>query len=95
LARRLRRDLEQRQVRAARRARTDAVAEVITALEWFYRDALVAGSPAAPAALDACADARRIIVARTAINEALLLEHLLVHLPSGANLKGAARVAQW
>ncbi|MEW6472686.1 MAG: DNA polymerase III subunit delta' [Actinomycetota bacterium] len=89
LARRLRRDLEQRQQRAARRARTDALAEIVTALEWFYRDALVAGSgPAAVAALDACAEARRIIVARTAINEALLLEHLLVHLPPAANLTG-------
>jgi DNA polymerase III subunit delta' len=95
LARRLRRDLEQRQQRAARRARTDAVAEVVTAFEWFYRDALVAGSGAAVAALDACAEARRIIVARTAINEALLLEHLLVHLPPATNLEAPARVAQW
>lgn len=86
LARRLRRDLEQRQQRAARRARTDALAEIVTALEWFYRDALVAGSGAAVAALDACAQARQVIVARTAINEALLLEHLLVHLPPAANL---------
>ena len=86
LARRLRRDLEQRQTRAARRARTDALAEIVTALEWFYRDALVAGSGAAVAALDACAQARQVIVARTAINEALLLEHLLVHLPPAANL---------
>ncbi len=102
LARRLRRDLEQRQQRAARRARTDALAEVVTALEWFYRDALVAfsaeavvGSAAAVGALDACAAARGIIVARTAINEALLLEHLLVHLPPAANLEAPARVAQW
>ena len=96
LARRLRKDLEQRQQRAARRARTDSLAEIVTALEWFYRDALVAGSgPAAVAALDACAEARRIIVARTAINEALLLEHLLVHLPPAANLLAPARVAQW
>jgi DNA polymerase-3 subunit delta' len=86
LARRLRRDLEQRQQRAARRARTDALAEVVTALEWLYRDALVAGSGAAVAALDACAQARQVIVARTAINEALLLEHLLVRLPPAANL---------
>ncbi len=86
LARRLRRDLEQRQTRAARRARTDALAEIVTALERFYRDALVAGSGAAVAALDACAQARQVIVARTAINEALLLEHLLVHLPPAANL---------
>ena len=48
LARRLRRDLEQRQQRAARRARTDAVAEVVTAFECFYRDALVAGSGVPP-----------------------------------------------
>ncbi len=95
LARRLRRDLEQRQQRAARRARTDALAEIVTALEWFYRDALVAGAAPAVAALDACAEARRIIVARTAINEALLLEHLLVHLPPAANLEAPARVAQW
>jgi DNA polymerase III subunit delta' len=87
LARRLRRDLEQRQTRAARRARTDALAEIVTALERFYRDALVAGSGAAVAALDACAGARQVIVARTAINEALLLEHLLVHLPPAANLR--------
>ncbi len=95
LARRLRRDLEQRQQRAARRARTDALAEVVTALEWFYRDRLVAGAAPAVAALDACAAARRIIVARTAVNEALLLEHLLVHLPPAANLEVPARVAQW
>ena len=88
LARRLRRDLEQRQQRAVRRARTDALAEIVTALEWYYRDALVAGAPAAVAALDACAAARQVIVARTAINEALLLEHLLVSLPPAANLNG-------
>jgi DNA polymerase III subunit delta' len=86
LARRLRRDLEQRQQRAARRARTDALAEIVTALEWFYRDALVGGAAPAAAALDACAEARNVVVARTAINEALLLEHLLVHLPPAANL---------
>ncbi|HEV7864977.1 MAG TPA: DNA polymerase III subunit delta' [Acidimicrobiia bacterium] len=95
LARRLRRDVEQRQVRALRRARTDALAEIVTALECFYRDALVAGSGAAVGALDACAEARRIIAARTAINETLLLEHLLVHLPPAANLEAPARVAQW
>src|SRR5437763_1742494 len=47
---------------------------------------VVAGGPAAAAALDACAQARQVIVARTAINEALLLEHLLVRLPAAANL---------
>jgi DNA polymerase III subunit delta' len=92
LARRLRRDLEQRHQRASRRARTDALAEVVTALEGHYRDALVAPAapldpawPAAPmspeaalAALDACRSARSVIVARTAVNDALLLEHLLL-----------------
>jgi DNA polymerase-3 subunit delta' len=92
LGRRLRRDLEQRHQRAGRRARTDVLAEVVGALEGYYRDALVA--PAAPldaawpaarmspeaalAALDACRSARSVILARTAVNDALLLEHLLV-----------------
>ena len=72
------------------------MAEVVTALEWFYRDALVGRlRRGRRGALDACAEARRIIVARTAINEALLLEHLLVHLPPAANLEAPARVAQW
>ena len=69
---------------------------MVTALEWYYRDALVAGAGGAPAsssgsalaALDACAQARQVIVARTAINEALLLEHLLVSLPPATNLGG-------
>ena len=46
LARRLRKDLEQRQQRALRRARTDVMAEVVTALETNYRDALVQPRPA-------------------------------------------------
>src|SRR2546430_9341111 len=88
--------------RAPRQPRPDALAEVVTALEWFYRDALVAcsaeavvGSAAAVEALDACPAARGIIVARTAINEALLLGHLLVHLPPAANLEAPAPVLQW
>jgi DNA polymerase III subunit delta' len=102
LARRLRRDLEQRHQRAGRRSRTDALAEVVTALEGYFRDALVAPAgpldpawPAAPmppeaalAALDACREARSVIVARTAVNEALLLEHLLLRAGSAA---GSAR----
>ena len=94
LARRRRRDLEQRHQRGARRARTDALAEVLTALESGLRDALVAPAPAldpawparpmpaeaALVALDACR-AARAAVARTAVNEALLLEHVLLQLP--------------
>jgi hypothetical protein len=91
LARRLRKDLEQRQQRALRRARTDVMAEVVTALESHYRDALV--QPALPAeaaleAIDACRDALSVIVARTAVNDALLLEHLLLRLPPAATLTG-------
>ncbi|MGH9037246.1 MAG: DNA polymerase III subunit delta' [Acidimicrobiia bacterium] len=89
LARRLRKDLEQRQQRALRRARTDIVAEVVTALETRYRDALV--EPRLPAeaaleAIDACRDALAVVVARTAVNDTLLLEHLLLRLPSAATL---------
>jgi DNA polymerase-3 subunit delta' len=91
LARRLRKDLEQRHQRALRRARTDVMAEVVTALESHYRDALVQPSLPAGAALeaiDACRDALAVIVARTAVNDALLLEHLLLRLPSAATLQG-------
>lgn len=89
LARRLRKDLEQRQQRALRRARTDVMAEVVTALETNYRDALV--QPRLPAeaaleAIDACRDALAVIVARTAVNDSLLLERLLLRLPSAATL---------
>jgi hypothetical protein len=89
LARRLRKDLEQRQQRALRRARTDVMAEVVTALETYYRDALVQPKLPAEAALeaiDACRDALAVIVARTAVNDALLLERLLLRLPSAATL---------
>jgi DNA polymerase-3 subunit delta' len=96
LARRLRRDLEQRHQRASRRSRTDVLAEVVTAMEGYFRDALVAPArpldPARPAArmspeaalaaLDACRSARSVIVARTAVNDALLLEHLLLRVGS-------------
>ncbi len=89
LAKRLRTQLEQRQQREARRARSDALLEVVTALEGGHRDALV-GYAAAPVtvtpeaalrALGACRDARAVIVNRTAVNETLLLEHLLLRLP--------------
>lgn len=89
LARRLRKDLEQRHQRALRRARTDVMAEVVTALETHYRDALI--RPALPPgealdAIDACRDALAVLVSRTAVNDALLLEHLLLRLPPAANL---------
>jgi DNA polymerase-3 subunit delta' len=89
LARRLRKDLEQRQQRGLRRARSDVMAEIVTALETCYRDALVQpGLPAEAAlpAIDACRDALTVIVARTAVNDTLLLEHLLLRLPPAATL---------
>jgi DNA polymerase-3 subunit delta' len=90
VSRRLRKELTERQQREARRVRTDALAEVVTALESVYRDSLVAastgGEPLVPAdaaldALDACRAARTIVGNRTAVNETLLLEHLLLRLP--------------
>jgi DNA polymerase III subunit delta' len=83
LAKRLRRDLEQRHQRTARRARTDVLGEVITAIEWRYRDVLVAGDgPAggALAALDACRSAQAVLASQTAVNDGLLLEHLLLEI---------------
>jgi DNA polymerase-3 subunit delta' len=85
VAKRLRRDMEQRHQRAARRARTDAVEEAVTALETRYRDLLLSGSDgdACLRALDACRSARAVLANRTAVNEALLLEQLLLRLPAG------------
>jgi DNA polymerase-3 subunit delta' len=85
LARRLRRDLEQRHQRTARRARTDVLAEVITALEWRYREVLVSAGADGPAggalaALDACRSARAVLASQTAVNDGLLLEHLLLEI---------------
>ena len=89
VAKRLRRDMEQRHQRAARRARTDALAEVVTALETRYRDRLVTPTPGGPGteaclrALDACRATRAVLANRTAVNETLLLEQLLLRLPAG------------
>jgi DNA polymerase III subunit delta' len=91
----MRKRVTDRQRREARRARTDALLEGITALESVYRDALTEGvpplnldrerldlSPAAAArALDACREARAAFEFNP--SEALLLERLLVHLPAG------------
>ena len=91
------RRLEDRHKRAHRRARTDALIEGITAVETVYRDAMVgAGTPAlnrdrpiisvdarsAARALDACRDARQAL-SEFNPSEGLLIERLLLHLPSG------------
>jgi DNA polymerase-3 subunit delta' len=94
----MRKRVTDRQKREARRARTDAVLEGITAIESVYRDALADGVPqlnldreritvsssAAAAALDACREARAAFEFNP--SEGLLLERLLLHLPaSGGN----------
>lgn len=92
VAKRMRTALEQRQTREARRAKSDALLEVVTGLESAYRDVLIAHPDArvtpgagvtpeaAGAALDACRATRAVLVNRTAVNESLLLEHLLLRL---------------
>lgn len=91
----LRRRLAQRHKRALRRARTDALTEIVTAIESIYRDSLAAGGrpinldteipavdPAAASdAIDACRLALTVLADRTVVNEQLLLERLLIHLP--------------
>jgi DNA polymerase-3 subunit delta' len=99
------RRLEERQKRAHRRARTDALLEGITALETVYRDALagpgaarlnrdqetlVLPPRAAAAALDACRAARQAI-AEFNPNETLLVERLLLHLPAASDARNARR----
>lgn len=75
-AQRLRRRIEKRHQREARRARIDLLLEAVTAIETVYRDVLAAGAPplnadrppptvsarAAAAALDACREAREAFV---------------------------------
>jgi hypothetical protein len=95
----LKKRLVERQRREHRRARIDALLEGITALETVYRDALA--GPDAPAlnadrpalllggrscdtALAACRDARQAL-GEFNPNEGLLLEHLLLQLPSAAS----------
>src|SRR5579862_588401 len=94
-AQRLRRRIEERQRREARRTRIDLLLEGVTALETVYRDALGDPAPAlnrdlprvsvtpraAAAALDACRQAREAFL----INEKGLvrLTHLLLSLPPG------------
>jgi len=75
-AQRLRRRIDERHKREARRVRIDLLLEAVTAIETVYRDALAAGAPplnadrppvavsarAAAAALDACREAREAFV---------------------------------
>jgi hypothetical protein len=92
----MRKRVTDRQKREGRRARTDAVLEGITAIESVYRDALADGvealntdrdrlavNPAeAAAAFDACREARAAFEFNP--SEGLLLERLLLHLPTVA-----------
>jgi DNA polymerase-3 subunit delta' len=90
------RRLKQRHDRRERRARTDALMEGIAALESVYRDALVAtvggpllddaepmalSGPSCLRALDELARVRGVLVEHSAVNEGLLMEHLLLQLP--------------
>jgi DNA polymerase-3 subunit delta' len=93
----MRKRVTDRQKREARRARTDALLEGITAIESVYRDALAADAPTlngdrdrlevrpadATAAFDACREARAAFEFNP--SEALLLERLLLHLPAVAS----------
>jgi hypothetical protein len=90
----LRKRLSDRHKREDQRARTDALVEGITALETVYRDALVGADArinldreplrldarGCAAALDACRDARTALAEHN-LNETILLERLLLHLP--------------
>jgi DNA polymerase-3 subunit delta' len=91
------RRLDDHQRRVHRHARAEALIEGITALETVYRDALATGAapslnadraplvldPRASArALDACRAARQALIEHNP-NESLMLERLLLHLPSG------------
>jgi DNA polymerase-3 subunit delta' len=80
-AQRLRRRIEERHKREARRARIDLLLEGVTAIECTYRDVLVNGRDArdAAAALDACREAREAVL----INEKgiVRLTYLLMCLP--------------
>jgi DNA polymerase III subunit delta' len=93
-AQRLRKRIEERQLREARRTRIDLLIEGVTIMETVYRDALADPAPtlnqdrprlvliprAAASALDACRSAREAFL----INEKGLvrLTHLLLSLPS-------------
>jgi DNA polymerase-3 subunit delta' len=92
----MRRRLAEAQKRSLRRARTEALLEGIAAIESVYLDALATGAPVrnldraplavgprdAAGALEVCAATRRAFTFNP--TEALLLEHLLLHLPATA-----------
>lgn len=92
VVKRLRRDMDRRHERAERRARGDLLAEVITSIMSWMRDGLVDGvvgrnsdrprPPFPPRACLACVDACRHGLAaaerHTALNERLLLQHMLL-----------------
>lgn len=99
----MRRRLAQRHRREARRARTDALVEGLSAVESVYRDALAGPGPllntdrplvaVGPAgcldALDAVARARASLEFNPV--ESLLIERLLLHLPAPAGAATATR----
>lgn len=105
-AKRLRKELQGRQVRSARRARHQVVAEVVVAIESRFRDALAVPAPvrnpdlapldATPAtalvALRACARVRSHLEAHPTLNDALVLEHLILELPARSASRDADRV---
>jgi DNA polymerase-3 subunit delta' len=92
------RRMKQRHDRRERRARTDALMEGLAAMESVYRDALVSAIggevldpslgplPLSPQsclrALDELSRVRTVLVDHSAVNEGLLMEHLLFHLPA-------------
>lgn len=96
VVRSMRAAMERRQARTTRRARADLLTEVIVAIETLLRDALVPQAqginadrpiPAVDAAtcnaaLGTCSLALGILDRRVALNERLLLEHLLLELPA-------------
>jgi hypothetical protein len=93
----MRKRMQERQKRMLRRSRTDALLEGLAAIESVYRDALAPDAPPlnldraplnvtgrdAVAGLDAVAKARK--ACSSAPTEALLLERLILNLPTSAN----------
>jgi DNA polymerase-3 subunit delta' len=97
-AQRIRRRVEERHKREARRARIDLLLEGVTAIESVYRDALAAPAPAvnldrpplalspraAVAALDACRAAREAVVVHE--KGPVRLQYLVLSLPPAATV---------
>ena len=93
----MRKRMQERQKRMLRRSRTDALLEGLAAMESVYRDALAPDAPPlnidraplsmsardAIAGLDAVAKARK--ACSSTPTEALLLERLILNLPTSAN----------